>query len=309
MAYLKRKVSFYLLSLDKLSDDKKKTIFLSHEEIKARFNYIYSERMHPIANDRKALDVQIGSGFYVIEIIEQRNNLVFAKIGKQNPADTVALRDQRTLESETIPMTETQALELFTYFLIDFDTGIISYIGIGGIPKISAIKGMFSNNLSEEGISTRVSAIVSCDILHTIMQKNTISKIEFSIAVPNDEVLSNKIGLSLNDFDSISNVKSRTASFKLVAKRNKNIFHTNTRLVDLFNSTINQFGDRLIAYKVNAKDDGEPTQTYDLLEYHYTQVVPLGVNDQITLSESDFQDALYKVYNANKQELLRYTRQ
>ena len=65
----------------------------------------------------------------------------------------------------------------------------------------------------------------------------------------------------------------------------------------------------MIAYKVNAKDDGEPTQTYDLLEYHYTQVVSLGVNDQITLSESDFQDALYKVYNANKQELLRYTRQ
>lgn len=81
----------------------------------------------------RAIDL---SGEYVIETISFENHRVFIKTGQQNPSNTVALRDRTTLETENVPMIENQLLELYTFCLIAFVTGMVRYIGINGSKDI-----------------------------------------------------------------------------------------------------------------------------------------------------------------------------
>ena len=305
MSFKQRKVSFYKLILEKRIAGNSTT--LNNEQNEEYFHILYG-KMKPLESGNKAIEVSVGEIPYVIEVISYDLHQVFAKIGRQNSADTVALRDQATLETEDVPMRESQSLELYTYFLLDFATGILSYIGIGGVPKISAIRSLFDNNLSEYSISSRIVSIMTHDILNTVVRKKTISRFEVSVAIPNDSILSDHIGISKEHFDDIYNVKDRTVTFKITSCRNKSFFHNSTKLRDLVTSFIDKFGNQLTAISVNAKDDGEKSQTYNILEYCFTKTVPLGQNDQSILTENDYYLALFNTYNSNRDELCQYIR-
>ncbi len=310
MGNQKRKVSFYYLSLEKHTfspgSNTAQIKYLNYDEAESCFKKIYDDEMLELDSGSKAIDIKNANNDYVIEIIEYNNHLVFAKIGQQNHTNTVALRDKNTLETESVPMTTTQLLELYTYCLIDFATGIVSYIGINGAPRISALKELFDKFLSGEGVFAKFAAIMTNDILQTLINKNIISKLSLTVAVPNDDVLSDTIGLSADDFDALRNIKTRTATYNIVADRNKNIFQSSSKLAELIATIKNKFGHNLKKVTVNAKDYNESSQTYDLLQYNFTKTVTLGGGDHTSLSESDFEAALRDTYIFNKEELLRY---
>lgn len=306
MAQPKRTISFYRLVLQ--SRNGTNVSVLSNGEIEQCFNKIYSEKMRPVGNGR-ATTVSLGSGEYVLEVMRYCEHQVFAKLGHQNPADTVALRDRDTLCSEAVPMTTNQLLEVFTYFIIDFTTGIISYIGIGGTPRISVIRGMFETYLAAENIEARIASVMTSDIISVLARKKIISKIEVAFAIPSDEDLSNKMGLSLSSFDSLRNVKARNVTFSLVANRNKNIFAQSSELAVWFENLCEQVGSRITGVRVNAKDEDETSQPYDLLNYCFTKKVTLGTTPYTPLTEEDYYTGLWKTYLSNKTELLRYTGQ
>lgn len=312
MANKSRKVSFYRLSLVKETFIAERNNIqlrtLSNCEIEEHFKKIYDEKMLTLANNYKAIDVASNSN-YVIEVISYDFHRAFLKIGQQNSANTVALRDRTTLESENVPMRESQLLELFTFCLIDFETGIVSYIGINGAPRISAIRSLFNKYLlQEENTHATLAAIMTDDILETLVRKHIISKLSITVSVPNDEVLSGAIGLDAENFDSLRNVKTRTATYKLVGRRNKNIFESSSKLAELIASIKSKFGDNLKGLSANAKDLNEKSQTYDLLQYNFTKTVTIGEEDATLLSLNDFKTAVENTYNTYKEELVRYSR-
>lgn len=309
MAANKRKVSFYRLSLEKQisesEQNKMKVIELKDDEIEKHFQKLYENKMVNLENGNKAIDIDTAYSRYVVEIVEYKEHEVFAKIGQQNHANTVALRDKNTLESASVPMTSTQLLELYTFCLIDFKNGIVSYIGINGAPRISAIKELFNKFLNEENIYAKLAAITTDDILKILVKKGIISKISLTVAVPSDEILS-KMGLPVNDFDSLRNVKTSTASYNLVASRNKTLFQNSGHLAELFDNFKNKFGRNLKSIVVHAKDSNETSQLYDLLHYCFTKTVTLSGDNQSSFAEDSFKIALKDTYESNKDELLRY---
>lgn len=319
MSNIKRKVSFYRLSIQKFTEkhiERTTTLeYLSNEEIEDIFEEIVLRHMHPLNNGHYAIDVKTNSNKYVIEVINYNNNnkekKIFAKIGVQNDSNTVALRDQNTFESEEVPMKDNQLLEVFTYFLIDFSTGVIAYIGMNGAPKISAIQSLFNNYCSNTS-TTRTEAIISSittnEILKTLNKRGTISKILISVAVPSDDVLSKVLGTYGKTYDGIRNVKSSSITYKIVASKNRNIFSSSKTLTDVIAGIKENFGDNLEGLKVNAKNGEEATQTYDLLQYNFTKTVLLDARDDLKLTERDFIEALSKTYEYSKDDLLEYIR-
>ncbi len=312
MAVIQRKVSFYRLSLEKdVLVRERRTVQvhpLSNEEMEEQFDFIYSEKMADISNGRKAMDVETYNSNYVVEVISYSNHRVFLKIGQQNSANTVALRDRNTLESEDVPMRDSQLLELFTFCLIDFETGIVSYIGINGAPRISAVRKMFDNSLlKERNIHATLAAILTEDILDYLLGKSIIGGITVKVAVPSDEVLSDK-GESAMTFDALRNVKTSTATYNITGKRNKSIFATSSKLAKWIADLKLKYGDNIQALSVRAKDKGEKSQVYDLLQYNFTKTVSMGDADSSTLGVNDFKEALINTYEKYKDELLRYSR-
>lgn len=312
MANNTRKVSFYKICLEKYIDIKKdnliKSISLSNDEIEDAFKYIYDNHMRELGNSNKAIDVDTYRTTYVVEVIDYDDKMVYLKIGQQNHANTVALRDKNTLETESVPMSSTQLLELFTFCLIDFKTGIVSYIGINGAPRISAIRSLFDNYLiKEQNIHTSLAAIIASDIVDIIAKKNIISKISVTYAVPSDEVLSDIMGLKEKDFDNLHNVKTRTASYNITANRNKKVFKNSWEIKRLLALIKEAHGDNLKSFSVNAKNYKERSQPYDLLQYSFTKTVDLLGENHTIIQENDFIRALKQTYVSNINELLRYT--
>ena len=144
------------------------------------------------------------------------------------------------------------------------------------------------------------------DVLNLLTQKDIISKITLSVAVPNDEVLSDVVGLPKNDFDMLESVRTKTATYKLVAQRNKNILKSNSKLVGLITCIREKFGDNLKGINVNAKNKGESTQTYDLLNYSFTKKVYLNGHNGHYYSGNELMEILRETYNNNKKDLLKY---
>ena len=305
---VQRKVSFYRLSLTRvIQDNKKKEQLLTNEQVRQKFETIYNNATS-LSNDTKAVTVMVGTNHYVIEIMSYKEKCAFLKIGQQNPSSTVALRDRKTLESERVPMTETQLLELFTYALIDFDTCIVSYIGINGAPRISAIRGLFDNYYKEaESTYSTLAAIMTHDILKTLTKKKTISKLSVTVAVPNDKLLSDVIS-NEDDFHALQNVKNSTATYKITAPRNRTLFKKSSQLAEFIATLKAQYGDKLCKLKANAKDDNEKSECYDLLQYNFTRTVTLGSNKE-ALTYQDYQNALEATYTSHKDDLIRYCRQ
>lgn len=313
MAGTKRKVSFYKMTLEKttliVEKNTARVEELSNDNLFKYFKRIYEEKALTLKSDNKAITVKTSSGDYVVEFVEFNDKHTYMKIGRQNPSDMVALRDTETLETELVPMSESQLLELFTYCMLDFETGILSYIGINGAPRISAIRSLINNCFyEEESIEAKMAAIMTDDILQTLIHKNIISKLTLTVAVPDDKILSDTIGLSENDFDSLQNIKTRTATYKIVATRNKNIFASRSKLAELIASIKGKFGDSVLGLTANAKDYHESSQVYDLLHYNFTKTVALDTQDTAALNEQHFKDALLDTYNTYKEELLRYCR-
>lgn len=310
MASKKRKVSFYRLSLGKkeIPPGATKVKQLNNDEIETWFKLIYSDHMQELSDRHKAININSSSGKYVIEVVSYEDHRAFLKIGQQNPSNTVALRDRSTLETEAVPMNSNQLLELYTFCLIDFVTGIVSYIGINGAPRISAVRNMFDQILyKEHSIVAQLAVILTNDILDVLIHKHIISKVSITVAIPEDQILSD-IGVDLENFDAIRNLHTQTAQYSLVGKRNRNIFSASDKLAELIASIKMKFGDQLKGLSANAKDQDEKSQTYDLLQYSFTKTVVLGQEDEELLQLDDFMNALVSTYDQYKDELLKYCR-
>ena len=186
---------------------------------------------------------------------------------------------------------------------------VVSYIGRNGAPHISALKNMFYNNLyKDRNIKCELAAIVTQDILRQLVKKKIISKISLTVAVPNDEILSNVMGIDAKSFDLLQNVKSRTATYNITSPRNKNIFESSDKLSELISVIKSKFGSRITALSAKAKDDKEKSQVYDLLQYNFTKTVDLETIDGDVLNIESFYNALTSTYESNKDELVRYSK-
>lgn len=306
MASVQRKVSFYHLSQERTGDDKKKCA-VSNTGIEANFLHIYNQ-MSVLKNGHHAVKIMAGNVKIVAEVIQYLPNehTAFIKIGHQNHANTTSLRDQNTLEATNVPMKPSQRLELFTYCYIDFTACIVSYISLNSAPRIGALRALFDHYLLNSfRTSTTFSAIMSSDIIDMIKRKR-ISKLTVSVAVPSDEILSQRIGVGRKAFNRLQNIRKVGYSYTLSARRFKNMFNSPDAVGELVAEIREEHGDELQALKVNAKGDGEDSQVYDLLQHSLTKKVIFDVDDISVLTEKDFLSTISTCYRANKPDLVKY---
>ena len=310
MAGKNRKISFYLLVLEKKVpiQGSRQTRFvpLTKNEIEEHFKDIYDNKMQLLSNGNKAITVTLSNGSDVVEVLEFSNHSAFIKVGQQNPSNTVALRNQDTLETEAVPMSENQLLELFTYCFVDFATGIISYISISGAPRVSTIRAMFDHYfLYTENVTTKLAAIMTDDIAAKLSRKHTISKLEIEVAVPSNQILS-ELGVNPAIYDALRNVRTRTATYEVIGYRNKNMFEDKETFLTLIGDLKSTLGENLLKLRANAKDENEPSQSYDLLQYSYTKTVNFERENIETIGADEFKNILTEIYTESKDELLRY---
>lgn len=307
MSIIKRKVAFYLLTINCVEEDGNSKN-LDNIEVKKQFNKIY-DTLKVLKKDRRAELVEFDGGKYVIEIVKNNSDVVIIKVGRQNPSDSVALRDEKTLVSERVKMANTQSLEVFTYLMIDFKTCIVSYISTNLAPRITLIREFLDSKLNK-GLHSQISSILTDDIVDVISKKQVINSIKLSIAVPPDEILADKFGIGEKNFKEIfkNNIKEQIITYECRSVRNKNLLNGTNSVSEAIDSILDKFKDSIKLFHIKAKDDNEKMQTYDVMHYNYTKIVDLYDNKKQRLLEEDYIKALEDSYESNKESLKKYCR-
>lgn len=307
MTNKKATVNFFYFSFDKDIPDANGTTHtaktLSYDESKSYFNSI-CQGFKTIQENHKAKKLQNEN---VLEIISFNGDLLFAKIGHQNPSNTLALRDKETLSSSPLNVADTKSIETFTYFLMDFSTNILAYLTLFNAPKVSALREFFCSNQHQGSVYFNTSVIFEENILKKIMTKDIISKVELKVAIPSDDVLENSLGISRNDYASINDLHSQTATFHISAKRNRKLFGDSNAIKKLFNNAHEKYNE-IFKFSVSARNEDEKATEYDLISSKYTKSVDLGVQNVRQLDEEGFREILINTYNNSKQELNKLTR-
>lgn len=306
---MSRKVSvlFYQFTFEKqITSSDGRTVSaqtLSQQETISCFNDIQN-KMKTLNNGRKV--ARPLNKDYVVEIINYDNGLLFAKIGHENPSSTVALRDSVTLESDPLQMSQTQLLETFTYFTIDFHTRVLCFIHLQSAPKVNNLKDFFLNYTKDMGVFPQTSIILSTDVIDKVCKKGFVSKIDFKIAVPADDILSNVVGLSMNEFDSLEHINTSTLTYNLVAKRGHKLFKNPSIIKSTCKKILNHHPDHL---RVKFTDENGYAEEIDLLNSKFTKKVIFPVDNLNQLKEEDFKNELLNTYNTNKNELIKLIHQ
>ena len=208
MVEKKRKIKFYFLSMEKKADGK----VLSKTDLENKFQEVVENEMIQIKNtERKAAKLDAQDNSYVIELMKQKDHVGYLKLGIQNPASSVALRDKTTLEADDLSVDPLQELEIDTFGIIDFRTQIVSYVSMNGSPRVSVIKDWLNRICMPKGYSITLATIYSPDVLRALSRKKRITKLELDVALPADQELEN-LGVSTRTFDNVRGQLTRTLS-------------------------------------------------------------------------------------------------
>lgn len=301
MVRKQRKLKYYQLSMI----DTKNEAVLDCPDTEVRFNEIVNKNMIPIiGTSHKVVQIELSDGSYFIEFIKQDNHVWYIKLGVANPTNSIAIRDKGTLESNSLEIDPTKSLEINTFCIIDFETRILSYVGMNGSPRVSILKDWLNRENSVDGVATQLAVIYSHDVLNELSKKKRVIKIGLDVAVPSDKSLE-YLDTKENTFEKLNGKLTRTVSFVFRAERGRTIFDDPKIAEQTIRAVLDGTEvDSIEAFYAHGIDEGETTpQRFDLLDFSYTVTDKL---DRLVYDRSDDEkrmDMIFEAYRGKKAEL------
>lgn len=305
MAEKTRRLKFYLLSM--ISKSNHRT--LNCVDLEAKFQAVVDNLMKPIgATGHKAALIDLSDGTFVIELVKQEDHVSYLKLGINNPVNSVALRDSSTLEANSLRVGPNQSLEIYTFCIIDFETRVLSYVGMNGSPRVSIIKDWLNRILFLDYYTT-LALIYSPDILSVLSKKKRVTTLKVDIAIPSDSELEN-IGVSEPTFDELRGKLTRTVSYVVRAGRGKSLIDNPSMIETVFRRILHGVEEESIELlKAYGKNEGEiNAQPFDLLDYGVTVSESINRSDYDTGDDESRMKIIRSVYNSKKEDLLSFIR-
>lgn len=171
-----------------------------------------------------------------LDIIRNNEHWLFARISKSRDYKQSLIRNGQTQEiSEVLSPDEIayKTLETYTYLLLDYTEGVLSYVEGQQAAKITEIKKIFDQN---DQFRIEIQNIASTDNIRALLTEgSTIARINYDFRIPNPEILSG-LGLSNHLIDVLSDTDITNATIILKNEPRKNIVHDSSVIRRLITS-------------------------------------------------------------------------
>jgi hypothetical protein len=319
------KLNYYerVLIKDKKKADTFQKKYKSESELRQELSRIFKE--HIVAN---CLKLEEGANQVTLEIISESNDFIFARLGKMQDIKTVHLRNKKTLKASPIQKAVDQEIEIFTYILIDKNNMVCTYIRESGAPYIKKLENIITKYRIDENMFLEVVPITVDDMIKVLKEKQIISKIDYTISLPTDELLNrDNLDLPVDDFLNLKNLKSAKIQITITGETNKNIVENIKENIGKIVNRIkrNKLG-KTEQISITARKEGEYSQTYDIFDDIFakktridTKVIDEKIK-QLNPSDQDYyekveeiihnqiKEKLLEVYRSNKEEVEKYIR-
>lgn len=294
---MEKSVYFYLLSItEEQEDDGILERQLTNDAVYELFHNIYDNSKD--VNHYKTCELK---GQYYYDFLTFNENEVFIKIGRVNENTSIEKRNKETLESGPIEVNENEQLDKIEYYYMDFKTGIVSILNADGIGYGTPIKKLLLERYSNNNLNVTFANIISRDIIKMVMEKDVIGTMEYSYAVPNDNIMSNDMNVNRDFFNNIENKKALVLSCRIPIERNKSAFKNNNELLKTMNSIIREHTSSMKSFVVNAKNKGEKMRSFNLLKYRFKEII--DCENQDFSDFSSIYEIIKNTYQNRKKEI------
>ncbi|MBQ6844712.1 MAG: hypothetical protein IJO60_08790 [Agathobacter sp.] len=302
---MSKKVNFYTVDLFHSSTDIKR----DYKDIKALMIEII-EKNATKQKDYWTIDLTRDNDLhYIADIYEYEHSRLFMRLSCQKPSGTYIYRDYSTNIPEAVldgSNEEKEGIEVYTYALLDYETGIMSIVNQQSAPSYKVIRHLFMKYKKE--FYLEFVPIPNANGIERIYKATEpkISQIEVEVPVPNAVVLEKMFGWDAKDVLDLQG-NSLKATLRLSSVERRVITSTEEETIGLLDCIKNGIS----AYnkaRVRAKAEGIKTQDYSFFDenFSYKIDIPLyeprsGHKHYFTAEELIFiyKDHLSMAYNEN----------
>ncbi|MCR6516450.1 hypothetical protein M4I33_16460 [Clostridium sp. LY3-2] len=277
--------------------------------IKDIFNNIFSKNAN-VVDGRKTLQIQ--NGEVSLDILVNNNDYLFARVGKETEHYNILKRDTTTFRAEPVIRNEdiNSILQVCTYFLLDYNTGIVGFVFGKSAPTPNALTNIVMDYDSKHSIN--ISRIASPESVRSLLKPGSeLKKVKYIMRTPNIEILE-----ALNIKDSLKQkmIEMDKQEIEIIIKnKNKSMFptfeETKGFIEDIFSANekedISLFGNsgssRQKEFKFLEQDISYPIE---ITEYVVVDKIKKRMENE-AISTMVY-NTLKKVYNDNYEDIIRF---
>ncbi|NFI51679.1 hypothetical protein FDA52_01570 [Clostridium botulinum] len=303
-----RNVYYYSVNLRKTYSNENIT-----QKLKQKFEEIFNANAkEQELSNIKSLDLQ--NGKVTLDIINDTEDFLFARVGKQTEYYNVICRDKSTMEYQSPIDTDNinQVLEICTYFLLDYNKGIVGFVFGKAAPTPNSLISIIADYDNETFMT--ITRIASPESVRALFKPgSTLKKFKYTVRTPNIEILES---LKINDNLKLKMIEMEKQEIEIIIKnKNKPLFNTLEQtkefIQDIFESkekdnialTGNSGSSRQKEFKFLEQDITYPIEIkdYEIIE---------GTKAKRRLNNKNIANNVYislqDVYNKNYKEILMY---
>ena len=278
---------------------------LNYKHFKKIFFDVFQQNCVKISDNVDAMNIE--EKVY-IDVLWKENNFLYGRIGRIKENTSIQLRDTTTLETEEVLDSKTakkKGIEIFTYFLIDFDAGIVCSAYSFGAPSIKNLCKIVEKK--DEAYSAELIRIVTAgtDILEKLWNCDILYSIEYATPVPSPEFLGN-MGIKDRKLLETASESVKYVRAELKGGPRTPLAKTKDAFMQIakpFTNNSEDFG----SLKIKAKIDGEGMETFDILEQYSKHVIDVPGN---IYGRDEYQETLKPImlsaYKSEKNKLKSY---
>lgn len=312
-----KKVYFFEINMKSTKNDD----ICTNEKFKEEFNSILDN--HTIEkNDIKIIDITAESDILhtTADHISATDSSIFMRLSKQKIRAGFTARDYMNhTESDILPGNNESenGIEICTYAYISFELGILELIGTKTAPNERFLNKFFTKYKNDYYVELLpIPNPHSLDVLYNCKNPQ-IKTLDMEVPIPNIRILSESLGWSDNEIESLvlnNNLKVSICLQPVDNNRGSFICDTedSRKLIDIIKSKGRKIYNKA---KLSAKENNDNLRTYDFFEDNFG--FKINVNDHHTengniISHSSSQlmraytSEMTKIYNENYHYFTKY---
>ncbi|WNY28338.1 hypothetical protein MmiEs2_05230 [Methanimicrococcus stummii] len=273
----------------------------NYKNLKEIFSKIFKEKGIP---HNGILTLRFDENLFV-DKIEEKGNILYGRFGRLKENHSIQARNKVTMEVGDIfdkEAAKEKGVEIFSYFLIDFETGIICSVSSSGAPSLGIVCKVVEE-MGEEYHCDIVRIIIAKeDVLKRLYSSNSIYSIKYELPMPSPE---------LADLVNIPQKDIQRGQATLIGE-----FKNEPRIPLLENVDMRKYLPKLLKtadekkfkqLEIRAKQTDGCVESFDLFEQFSRQKIKIEDVAGREAYKNELYPSMLKAYKERKNELKLYS--
>jgi len=280
-------------------------MYLTKDEISIDYRKL-SSLIHDIFKGVKTIEIDGTFSKIYIDNIWETENYLYGRLGRINDPNSIQIRDFSTYETSDVldqSLIDKKGLETFTYFLFDYETGIISTVRSMGAPSISSLCGIIKKKGDGYDATTKPVLNVGSEIIEKLLSSDILYNVDISHAIPSPKVLG-PMGLGNDEIFALTKAGVGQSYARTVYRGGlkKPLLKGNGPIRDVVNSFVKniQNYDKLI---IEAKIEGEEIESFNLVEQFAKDKIKITDSTERSVLSDELRHRFVEIYEENKERL------